>query len=87
MLRKIDWARSFALAKQAFSSVVEERDILKRECEWMQDQLISITAELRALRATVLARHRAEAELATLYRERDIQRADAVQRDPTKLLH
>jgi hypothetical protein len=35
-----------------------------------------------ALRAAVLARQRAGAQLAARYRERDIQRAQAVERDP-----
>jgi hypothetical protein len=33
-----------------------------------------------------LARQRAPAELAALYRQRDIQRARAAERDPTQLL-
>jgi hypothetical protein len=38
---------------------------------------------LRELRAAVLARQQAEAELAALYRERAIIRARAAERDPT----
>jgi hypothetical protein len=37
---------------------------------------------MRELRAAVLARQQAEAELAGLYRERVIARARAAQRDP-----
>jgi len=40
---------------------------------------------LRELRAAVRARQRAEAELASLYRERAIQRARAAERDPALL--
>ena len=39
-----------------------------------------------APRAAVLARRRAEAELAELYRERDMQRAGATERDPAAWL-
>jgi hypothetical protein len=36
--------------------------------------------------AAILARSGADAELADLYRERDIQRAKATERNPTQLL-
>ena len=60
---------SFALWRRAFASIVAERDALKRELTWTQEALIELRGELRA---AVLARHRAEAELAALYRERAI---------------
>jgi len=41
---------------------------------------------LRELRAAVLARHRADAELADLYCERANQSAQAAERDPALLL-
>ena len=37
--------------------------------------------------AVVLARHRADAELASLYRERAIARARAAERDPNAMLN
>jgi hypothetical protein len=42
---------------------------------------------LGELRAAVLARQKAEAELASLYRERAIQRAQRTERDPTAPLN
>jgi hypothetical protein len=42
---------------------------------------------LRELRAAVLARQKTEQELAALYREREIQKARAAQRDPTAPLN
>ena len=40
-----------------------------------------------ALGAAVLARQRADAQLAALYRERDIARARATERDPNAMLN
>jgi hypothetical protein len=45
-------------------------------------ELDQCRAEFDELRAMVLARHRLDAELVGLYRERDIQRAQATERDP-----
>ena len=42
---------------------------------------------LRELRAAVLAKQKAEADLRDLYREREIQRARAAERDPAALLN
>jgi hypothetical protein len=39
------------------------------------------------LRAAVLAKQKAEADLRDLYREREIQRARATERDPAALLN
>jgi hypothetical protein len=80
--RKINFALSWQLAKRAYASLVEERDALREELYHTHDQLRELTAEVRQLKATVLARQHAEAELAALYRERAIQRAQAAERDP-----
>jgi hypothetical protein len=53
----------------------------------LQAELEHTREQLRALRAVVLARHRADAELAALYRERTIQRAQLTGRDFSKPLH
>jgi len=42
---------------------------------------------LRELRAAVLAKQKAEADLRDLYREREIQRVRAAERDPAALLN
>jgi hypothetical protein len=44
--------------------------------------LDEVREAMRELRAAVLARQKAEAELASLYRERTIQRAQRTERDP-----
>jgi len=44
-------------------------------------EVAALRAELEALKAVVRARQHAEAELAALYREREIQRAQATERD------
>jgi hypothetical protein len=62
--RRLSIARSWQLAKRAYASVVEERDELLRQLYWTQDQLREITAEVRELKAVVLARQHAETELA-----------------------
>jgi len=70
------------LAKRAYASVLEERDELLKQLCWHQDQLRELTETLRELKAVVLARQHAVAELAALYRERAIQCAQAAERDP-----
>jgi hypothetical protein len=80
--RRLSIVRSWELAKRAYASVVEERDELLKQLYWHQNQLRELTETLRELKAIVLARQHAEAELAALYRERAIQRAKAAERDP-----
>ena len=79
--RRINIRRSWELAKRVPADVVAERDALLEQLYWTQDQLRDLTVELRGLKAVVLARQHAEAELAALYRERAIQRARNAQRD------
>ena len=64
------------LAAQHFAHLCELAD-LRKEVDAMRAEL----ATLRELRAAVLARQQAEAELRELYRERSIQRARAAERD------
>ena len=70
--RRLDVARSWQRAREAYASVVAERDALKRELAWTRQSLDEIRAASAELRAAVLARQKAEAELASLYRERAI---------------
>jgi len=76
-------------AKEQFAATVAERDQLRREnaelkrqFDWMLGELRNVTEEFRALRMAVLARQKAEHELAALHRERETARAQAVERDP-----
>ena len=57
-----------------------ELNVLRRE-------LAECRAALDELRAATLARQRAEAELAGLYRERELARARAAERDPAAPLN
>ena len=75
-------------AKEQFAALVAERDQLRREndelkrqFDWMLRELQDVTNAFRELRMTVLARQKAEAELAALYRERAIQQAERAERD------
>jgi len=52
----------------------------------LRRELDECRAALDALRGAVVARQRAEDELASLYRQRDIERASATERDPAARL-
>jgi hypothetical protein len=67
-LRRIDVARSWALAKQQFAAVTAKRDALKRDLEWKTRDLAMAERNVRELRealtelrAATLARQEAEA--------------------------
>jgi hypothetical protein len=57
-----------------------EMDELRRELDEVRDAF-------NQLRAAVTRREQADVEVCALYRERDIVRAKAAERDPTTLLH
>src|SRR5262249_26535227 len=80
-------ARSWQLARAQYASVIAERDALKRELEWTKQSLAEVRDAMRELRAAVLVRQHAEAELASLYGQREIARARAAQRDPNVALN
>jgi uncharacterized coiled-coil DUF342 family protein len=85
--RRINVSASWAAAKQAFATVVAERDALKRELAQIKAERDEFRACLRELSAAVTARWKAEARVAELHRERELARANAVERDPKVLLH
>jgi len=85
--RRINVAASWQRARAEFAALVAEREALKRELAWTQRSVCELRDALDELRAAVLARHHAEAELAALYRERAITRAQAAQRDPNAALN
>jgi len=85
--RRLDIARSWQLAKQQFAAVLAERDGLRRELAQTRQSLDECRAALRELGAAVLARQQAEAEVHALYREREIARANATERDITQPLN
>jgi len=86
-LRKIDFRRSWQLACEQFASRVADRDHLRWELGQTKRSLNETLAALRELQADVQARWKAEAELASLYREREIARAKATERDITQPLN
>jgi hypothetical protein len=67
--------------------LTEERDAYKAEAEMLIAELQRTRDELRELRWTVLARMKADAKVAALYRERDVARARAAERDPNAMLN
>jgi regulator of replication initiation timing len=80
-------------ARQALAALVTERDTLRAENDALKHQfdrllheLKDVTEEFRKLRMAVLARQKAGDELAALYRERDLERAMCMQRDPSQPL-
>jgi hypothetical protein len=85
--RRLDVAACWQRAREQFAAVVAERDSLKVELDWTKQALAQTLEALRELRAAVLARQKAEAELAALYRERAIARARTAQRDPAAPLN
>ena len=91
MLRKVVVA---ALAESARAMLVAERasaerevDRLRHEVEWLMRDRDRLLGALRELQAAVRARQKADAAVARLYRERDIARAWAVERDPSAALN
>ena len=91
MMRKIVVA---ALAQSARDMLVAERasaerevDRLRDEVEWLMRDRDRLLGALRELQSAVRARQKADAEVARLYRERDIARAWAVERDPRAALN
>jgi hypothetical protein len=61
----------------------------RHQCELadLRRELNEVRTAYFELRAAVLARQKAEAELAGLYREREIARARAAERDPNAALN
>jgi hypothetical protein len=82
MLRKIDIRRSWQLAREQFAAVASERDLLRWQLKLAEQSVRELREALQQLSAAVAERQHAEAELARLYREREILRASALERDP-----
>ena len=91
MMRKIvvaalaQSARDMLVAERAFAE--REVDRLRDEVEWLMRDRDRLLGALRELQSAVRARQKADAEVARLYRERDIARAWAVERDPSAALN
>jgi len=77
------WGR----ARLAYAALVAENDALREDLRCVRQQRDDAVATLRQLQAAVLERHHADLHLRTLQRERDLVRAQAVERDPAQPLH
>ena len=76
--------RAWHSARQEHAALVAERDALKAENETLKRQWTWLMHELDDVRASLReARMKAEFEVAELYRQREIARAQAVERDLT----
>jgi hypothetical protein len=84
---QIDWVRSWKLGHLMYAQLVTERDELYRELAAMKAARDEALAALTELRVAVQERWKAEERLAQYYRERNIQRAQAVVRDWSDTLH
>jgi hypothetical protein len=84
---RLDVRAVWATFRQQFAAVVAERDALRQELADRtreRDEILATLNELIAARAAVV---QAEAELASLHRERSIQRARTAERDPGQPLN
>jgi hypothetical protein len=88
LLRRIDIARSWQLARNQFAAVVTERNALAQELEHTQQsnselrERNELLSALRQLQAAVQEREAAEVRFAHLHRELVIRRAEKATRDP-----
>ena len=94
MWRDRRMVRGWALARAQFAALADERDHLRFELDVTRQSLHECSealretrGALRELREAVTARWEAEAKLRELYREREIARASAVERDPSAMLN
>jgi hypothetical protein len=85
--RRVNFAASFAFARRAYAALVAENASLREDLERVRLARDEAIATLRQLQAAVLERHHADLHLRTLQRERDLVRAQAVERDPAQPLH
>ena len=84
--RRVDAAASWQRAREQFASLMTENTNLRADLHNVREQRDQALTLLDELRAAVRARHAAEAELAGLYRKREIQRACSAQGDPARPL-
>jgi hypothetical protein len=85
--RHINLAASLAFAKRAFSALVIENTALREDLTRVRLQRDEALDMVRQLRVCIQERWRAEERCRELYRERDIARAEAAQRNPDMPLH
>jgi chromosome segregation ATPase len=77
----------WAKAREMIASLIAERDALRDELAETKRTLHDVRSALRDLLAARAAREQAEASLRELYRERELERAEAAQHDPATRLH
>ena len=86
-IRRLDLRLSWARARAEMAACAAERDQLRRELADMKRERDEAIDRLRELIAARQAVAHAQAELASLYRERAIARAHTAERDPTTPLN
>jgi uncharacterized coiled-coil DUF342 family protein len=92
--RRVLIAPGWVHARQQFAALVaerdelrHERDMLKRNLAWVEQNNTELRGTITEMLAARQAVKRAHAELTELYRQRDLERARAAVRDPTTLLN
>jgi hypothetical protein len=80
-------ARAWQFARQQFAAVVNERNQLRQDLVGVRQQRDQALDLVRELRVCIQERWRAEERCRELYREREIGRARAAERDPAQPLH
>ena len=74
-------------AREMFATVTAERDWLKQELAEVRHDRDELRARLVELLDAIRNRREAPAELASLYREREFERAQQAERDPAAALN
>jgi hypothetical protein len=78
--RPVDLRLSWQLARTQFAALVAERDALKNELAEAYETMRGVAAIIRAAKTTTAN------QLEALTRQRDIERAESIQRDPDQQL-
>ena len=84
---RVDIAASWRRAREQFAALIAERDSLREDLHIVREQRDQALDLVRQLQVCIQERWRAEQRCASLYRERDIARGQAAQRDPTQPLN
>src|SRR5262245_53384428 len=86
-IRRVDVAACWQHARRQYAAVVAERDALRRELLEIRRERDAVVDDLHELRIAVMERQQACYGLRVLYREREIARARAAERDPAAALN
>jgi hypothetical protein len=84
---RVDIAASWRRAREQFAALGAERDALREDLARVRAQRDEALDLVRQLQVCIQERWRAEERCRELYRERDIARAQAAQRNDDTPLH